>query len=353
MAWVWSTLESFEWCNDIADLREKYLVYTGGSCSIDTSVYKTGSRSLKFEAVTAENEFHMPVPLSWYEGALSLHMGFHIYQTGFETRDNGEPIVATFNINGTEQCHVGMNSSGVPVAYRAGTVLATGSSGFSTGTWHWFEVFMVNDNSQGRIKVAIDEVTVIDFSGDTENSIEGMEFIRIEGIDSTTNTQNIDNLFCRVSSSIESDPTFYGECYVRHTVPDADGNHTAWSSTSSPTLYTEVDDLTFDSPETYISSSTDTNKASFSHAALNLDNPGDDVILAVQLDHHATHHVAGNGKIKPFTRISSTDYSGDEAGIAHGGYERSWYIWENSPATASAWTEAEIDGAEFGVEFVS
>ena len=339
----------------MADLRSKYQCSSDTSAEIDTAVYKTGTRSLKFNATTSEALFHMPNMLSWYEGPLSVHMGFHIRQSGLEARTHADPIIGSWNNAGSQQVSLTQTAAGLPELRRSSTVVATGSSGFTAGVWHWLEVFWTNDNS-GRGIVAIDDTTVIDFTGDLENIAEGMNQLRLEGIDGSTNTQNVDNLFCRISDIEESPPTFYGPCYIKHLVPDADGNYTAWSSTASPTLYTEIDDNPADSPETYISSSTNGQKASFSHTAANLDNPGDDVILAVSLEHQATHHAAGKGSVRAFTRIASTDYNAtSNHGCPYGGYARKQYIWDNDPSAspASAWTESAVDNAEFGIEFVS
>ena len=355
MAWEWAVIDGFEWANSEADLRTKYRCYTTSTISFDSSVKKTGTQSLKFGPATAENELHMPIPLWYFDGAISLHMGFHIRQTAMEARTyNTDPIVGTWDNASGQEINLTQTAGGVPELRLGSTLRATGSSGFAANTWHWLEIFWTCVDSGARGIVAIDDNTVIDYTGDLRNITGRMEFIRIEGLDSATQSMNIDNLFCRVSKDEESPPTFYGPCYVRTTVPDADGNYTAWSSTSTaspPVHYTELDDQPADSPETYLSSSTGAQRASFSHGAVGLDNPGNDVILAVSLEHQGTHASPGGGTVAPFVRISSTDYDGSSQGFPHGGYQRRYVFWENSPATASAWTEAELNGAEFGVQF--
>ena len=361
MAWHWTCLESFEWITVIDDLNQKMWVEDSAGASVDSSVYKTGSQSLKLGPTSDNVRIYLPTTAPGLTGGdvQSVWMGFHIRHSAFEDRASDEAIVQTQgdDISSGVHANIRMTSGGVPTAYRGTTLLATGSSGFSVGTWQWVEIFMTIADSGGRVLMAIDGTTVIDFTGDTQNgtTYPGKIYnLCMYSTDSNSTFSNIDNLFVKCSNALESDPTFYDECYITTLAPDADGNYSAWSSTASPTLYTEIDDAqTGDSPATYISSSTSGQKASFSHQTFTPTNPATDVVKAVAIDLELEKNDPGAGTVTPFVRTGGSDYSGDETGVAYGGTTVETRVWENKPGTSPevAWTDSDINAAEFGVEF--
>lgn len=366
MALEFVLVEGFEWCNSgtsgVDDLRQKndMLIYdpSGSPASIDTTIYKSGTRSLKFgPTLTNGNEWHIPIPADSYAGIYAVHFGMHIRQSAIEARTyNGDPIFGCWISTGSNQCFLSQNASGYPTVYRSSTLLATGSVAFSAATWHWLEVFLNIADSGGRWIVSIDGATSIDFTGDTRDQANnGAHFARFEGVLSSTAFQNIDNVFVRVSTTTESDPSFYGDCYVATIKPNSDGNYSAWSSTASPTLYSEIDDAQVgtSSPVSQITSSTNSQKASFSHETFTQDNVGD-VVLAVALDDHIKKDPGGGGKFKQFLRKGGADYSSDTKGFGAGDWLRHQHIWENDPSSSpqSAWTESDINNTEFGVEYI-
>ena len=55
-------------------------------------------------------------------------------------------------------------------------------------------------------------------------------------------------------------------------------------------------------------------------------------------------------KITPLTRISSTDYLGSESDQQITEYKVVTSVWDTNPDDSSAWEEADVNGAEFGVK---
>ena len=360
MALEFICVEGFEWASNLTDLREKYSIYeangSGTAYSIDTVTYKTGTRSLNSTNTTNYGDFEFPLKPESVNGVRSIHAGCHLRVSNVGTLWTGV-FYNTFAWDVSQQGYITFNASGFPICTRGTTTVATGSVAITANQWHWFEWYHAIDNTNGRWIVKIDGTNCVDFTGDTQNdaTYTGCLYCRLQGPRITGYEMWLDNLFVRTSESVESDPTFYGPCYVQSILPDADGNYSQWSSTASPTQYTEIDDAQVGttSPTTHINSSTNSQKSSFSHAAVNLTNPGDDVVLCVALDHHAKKDTAGGGTARQFTRISSTDYNGTEQGLPYNTWERVTSFWEDSPATASAWSATEIDNAEFGIEFLS
>jgi hypothetical protein len=222
---------------------------------------------------------------------------------------------------------------------KTGTQLDNGGT-VLPNTWHSFEITATIDNAAGAFELRIDGSTVASDSGvdtqDTANAYINSVCLGRPGA-----------IFLYMCDVYIHDDTFMGPMKSEDLYSDGAGNYTQWTP-SAGSNWQNVDERPPDEDTTYNLEATATQKDSFTFQ--NTTQTGTVKCVAVNIQMRMDD--AGPHTVRPFVRISSTDYFGTAFSVT-GAYVNSQYIWEVSPATAVAWTDGEIDGAEFGVELVS
>jgi hypothetical protein len=161
-----------------------------------------------------------------------------------------------------------------------------------------------------------------------------------------------------LDASNDSSP---GDCHVEALIAVAgNGNYTAWTPASGVDHGAMVDDPMDPDPEptdrrtdwpdgatTVNTSATVGQKDSYNHDTIA--QTTHTKIWGVQLNSWMAKDAIGNREVTPFVRMSSTDYSGTAEALATS-YLDYLTIWQRRPSDSAAWTIADIDAAEFGVE---
>jgi hypothetical protein len=110
------------------------------------------------------------------------------------------------------------------------------------------------------------------------------------------------------------------------------------------TDWLQVDDVFENGDDDYLSSSTATDRNTFTFPDVGVTG----TVKAVAINHISRKDDAGTRKIAGSIRIGATDYDGTGLDVA-----TSWAayqeIHETDPSTAAAWDVADIDTAEFGI----
>jgi hypothetical protein len=134
---------------------------------------------------------------------------------------------------------------------------------------------------------------------------------------------------------------FLSDVIIEAIHPDGTGNYSQWTPLSGAN-YTNVDE-TLASGTDYNSSTTDNQIDTFTFEDVSFSG----TIEGVQLSIFCTYSSPGSS-ITGVCRISGTDYfhsyilGGTSETICH------TFVWPVSPATGVAWTQSELNGAEFG-----
>lgn len=129
--------------------------------------------------------------------------------------------------------------------------------------------------------------------------------------------------------------------------PDGAGNYTQFTP-SAGSNFQNVDDAASDDDTTYNVSGTAGHIDTFTYGAMPW-TP--DAVFAVVLS-TIVRSETNTPNYRAKARISSTDYDGASVATSTT-YTVKEQVWEDSPSTGNDWTEAEINGAEFGYENVS
>lgn len=234
----------------------------------------------------------------------------------------------------------------------APTLLATGTTQLVVGTYYQLEVRVTIDDAVGICQVRINGALEIDFTGDTRNAgnanIGQVDFgVRRNSSSNTGNNATIDHDDIAINDTVGAAPnnTWPGNTGIYGLVPTGAGTYTELATlVGAATHWQAVSEIPPDDAVSYVADTVVDRRDTF--AMGNMPVAGD--VRAVQWLARAIQDVAGAASIARMYRIGGVDYQGaDQAITAAWAYYRE--ILALSPATAAAWTIAEIDGMEAGV----
>lgn len=289
-----------------------------------------------------------------FANTASWIIGFRFYVS---TLASGPRRIITLKDNATIQVELVVNSDGTLSVRRNGTVLTNGTSvtAISTATWYHiqFKVTIANSISANSCKVRLNnsDIITVATSQDTQNTANAYAnnlMIWNDGSSSSLTARYADLYVLDSSGSVNND--FLGELRVGCIFPSGNGNSSQWvgSDGNSTDNYALVDDTAPNDDTDYVESSVANDIDSYTFG--DLSNASS--IAAIQHTLYARKTDGGTRTITPHTRISSTNYTGTNINLADT-YEMLTQVVENSPATSSAWTQSEINGAEFGVKLIA
>lgn len=155
-----------------------------------------------------------------------------------------------------------------------------------------------------------------------------------------------DDLYIADSSgSVNND--FLGPRRVITIFPTGAGASTDFTP-STGSNWQNVDDTSLDSDTTYNSESTPGDHDTYAFGNVGVTGS----VAGIQHNLMVRSDGSGSETVRPKTRIGGVDYNGTTQALTTA-YTDVREVVELSPATTSAWTTTEIDGAEFGIELVS
>ena len=323
---------------DAGDMAAKWTIISSATITSSTTTPYGAGRSLE---LNSSGELVRPITPS---AQITVGVAYQPAASGSDMElsfwaDNGA----------TEHIRVSRNTaSGRLEALRAGTLLATGTTTLSTGTWYYIEVQGTVADSGGTIKVRLNGASTndIDFTGDTKNggTNTAMDAVRIKNIGSNIN--RFDNLYV-LNSTGTTNTTFLGAMRIHTLAPSGNGVSSQFTGSDGNQTdnYQLVDELPFSASD-YVASSTSGQRDTYA-----LDNlpVGFHQITALQSNVVALKNTAGAVALKPALRSNSTVYYGSSRPLGTNSQTYS-DIFEASLATTLAWTSAEINYLEGGME---
>lgn len=230
---------------------------------------------------------------------------------------------------------------------KAGTALVTTSTTLSAATYYFLELKILFHDTTGTYEVRIDGVdegsgTGADTIASGSAGWDSLVFGNVEmGADRSF---DFDDLYvCDGSGGVED--TFLGDHRVVCVVASSgNGTNTDWTCSTGSDHGALVDESTPNTTD-YNFSGTSGQRDTYNFAAVGVTG----TVKALQHVNYIKAQVAGVRYVGEVARIGGTNY--DATGQSVGAdwtYQR--LIQRVSPATSSAWTVSEIDGAEFGVK---
>lgn len=253
---------------------------------------------------------------------------------------------------GTTQACLVVTTTGSLALYRggsSGSLLASSSNALTEGVWNYIEAKLTIADSGGSFEVRVNGETWASYTGDTKysSSYDTANTIRFNGFPAVVYVYYDDLYICDGTGTVDND--FLGDCRVDTIFPSAAGNAADFTPTGSTNNYENVDETSPDDATSYNASSTVDATDSFAFENL---SALDSTILGVQENMIACKDDAGTRILHGLTRLDGTNYEGSDLSLSDS-YLNHTQIWETNPATSAAWTEAEINAAEFGYKVES
>lgn len=338
-------IEGFETHRILSQLTRKYNS-TSGSGAITSQTGRVAGFAISGQPVLVTASFGSPQNVGI--------LGFGLYITAnFTAGTNGFYLER----GGVEQCSIRFsNTAGTfnLTLTRGGTVIATSTSNFAYGQWHFFELKVTaRTGTNGVYELRHNEVT--EFSGSSVNlagsGSDGIDNIALR-MAANIDVRWDDIYFCDDQGSINNN--FKGDSQIRGGLPNGAGDVQQFTLGTGATHHLLVDEAATSAP----SDGTDVNfddtnghKELYDFQDLSTVNGN---IYGLMLCSQLAMNAAGSRVLKHVYRdISNTEYNPANFTVNSTTYTEFQNILEQNPISAVDWTESDINNAQFGVEVVS
>jgi len=324
---------------------DKYFSYPDNSgCAMSGAAVRTGTQSLRMD--NSADFLFLPIP----GGAPSneIYLGVAIYLTGY-------PTVTTsclrFYNNHYLGAYIAIESDGGLAMWGSTEQGDSGENKLSLNTWHYIEVKMIKGNSVGAndVIVKVDGVEWYASSGGEDFLASGAasftDCIALRG--APVGYYYFDDIYICDETGPQCN-TFLGQIKIATIYPDGNGNDSDFvgSDSNSVDNYLLVDDTTPDGDTTYSESGGATELDLYTYDAA----PASIIIAGIQVNSYIRKDTTGIEHLaRNVVRINSTNY---ESADLYPGFDYMYQtsIWELNPDDSAAWSEADINGAEFGLK---
>lgn len=254
----------------------------------------------------------------------------------------------------TSQCSISINTDGTISAYRGnalsgGTLLGTSVATISAGIYTYIEAKFTVHNTTGSIEVRKDGVTILNLTGiDTTMSANNygnvVYFFVFSG--SQAVTVDMDDIYFCDTNGLNNN-NFLGDLRVDVTFPTGVGNSSQFTP-STGNNWQNVDENPADDDVTYNSGNASGLKDTYAFPDI---APTVGTVFGVATNIMAKKSTSDTQSLRSVIRRGSTDYTGTTIALTTS-YAMLSQIHEVDPSTALAWTIANVNAAEYGMEIV-
>lgn len=264
---------------------------------------------------------------------------------------NTNMVLVEFRDSTTSQVNVTFNpSTKVFAVYRGASVIGTGTTVASTGSWYYVECKILVNSSTGTAALHVNGNVDVNLSSlNTQVSANAYaNTIAIKGpaASSISGAYQIDDVYI-LDGSGAANNTFLGDMKVEAVRVIEAGNYAAWTPNIIGTPNFECVQVLADG--LFVESNTSTNKDSYICSHL---NKVDSNIAGVQAIYWARNTDSTQHQIDASVRISGTDYFSSAVTITDTAFKAYQHIWEEDPSTSAAWIVSGVNDAEFGQKLV-
>lgn len=223
-----------------------------------------------------------------------------------------------------------------------------------TNVGNYIEVKVTINNSTGSYEVRCNGETII--AGDNQDTQQSSNAVinRLTFHEINTGGNN-DSLYtdiycCDTSGGVNNN--FLGDSRISTIYPNANGNSSGFvgSDGNSTDNYLLVDDTTApDGDSTYVATATVSTKDTYNFGSMSF-TPS--TIHGVQISALVRKTDAGPRTVAIVTRSGGTDYDSSNYYLGDS-YDYISQIRETDPNTAAAWTQSNVNAAEFGIKLTA
>jgi hypothetical protein len=353
------------WSNEFTDSPGDTIVSVVNSVGGGPGSPYTGDGMLRIYS-NASNDF-AAIQYGFSQAADEIYVGFALYvNVNDNAGDNNRNILELRSEDGNPSGALILNSSG-QILYRQwrynGSTIATSPDAVPQGSWVYIEFYLKVDNSTGAYELRINGATQFSDSGvDTLNTNANLKFARLGPWGDANDGWDCDiyyDDFVVVDTTGALKVDWPRGIRIRRLDPDGEGYYTdvgggsltAWDSKTGADYYAAIDELaSFGVPPDTSDYVYDQTYTSGDRVSVTFDDiAGSPDIYGIQLAAYLKNDDAAATQ-SAMARIGGADYDNSDALAPGQDYAWQTVIWPLSPATSSAWTAAEVNGAEFGVK---
>lgn len=259
--------------------------------------------------------------------------------------------ILTIRDGSTTHITVAVTSTGTIQVIRGnttgGTVLGTSVSTISSATYYFIETKVLINDSTGTYEVKVDGVSYVSGTGaDTRNGANagwsGIVLGLFDWFANQTFDVDYDDLYVADGSGGVEDDFLGDHRIVGIVASSGNGTNTDWTPSTGSDRGAVVDEATPNTSD-YVLGPSSGLRDTYNFGAVGVSG----TVKALQTVRYTRAGAAGIRSVGPAFRIGGVNYDGSGQVLGSDWtYHRE--IHRVSPATSSAWTISEIDGAEFG-----
>lgn len=244
--------------------------------------------------------------------------------------------------------NVQISSTGEIVVERRGAELGRSTTAdMLAETWYYIEIKIYIHNSAGTVDVKVDESSVLSLtSKDTlQGALADIAAVRFYGTNNVTYNFTYDDIYvCDDAGSVCND--FLGVSMASGISPDGAGDETDFTPDAGSN-YERVDEVLTDDDTSYVESGTSTDRDLYDYESI----PGSlGDILGLQINTTVRETDVDTYTLKQPCKSNGTVSAGSAEPVGSTLYTHRERILEQDPDTSTAWIEAGVNAAQFGVE---
>lgn len=331
--------EGAEVHHTLSELTKKYAQVSGSPGATGVGQGRTGGRAMSF------NGAWLGTPSLGVADDWILHFGLKV---------SSSPENFQFNIlNGaTEQLRI-EGVAGSPYELRivrGSTVLATTSLSIPTGVWNYYELKVNIHPSTGSYELRQNETVVIAQAtgqNTAESGSNGADVFQFGHFGSSGSSLDMDDIM------IVPTTTYLGDSAGYAINPDGDGNSSQWTPQTGPNNYTNIDDPNgAPNDADYVQSGTNGQKDLYTYTDLPATGLG--TIHFLMVAQRVALDISGTRTVKTkFRESGGSEGDGGTFSVNSTMTAERMDAMNQNPVGPKAWTKADIDAGEFGIEVVS
>lgn len=325
--------DGFETLTNAQDVR-KWATATGGSHSTgrvtgNAATFDSSSSTYQYETFPFTAAANWAVAFGIY---ITAHSGA---STFFQVKDGASTV----------HLYLKMNASRRIELYRGdNTLLATSTTVLALTTWYSVQLRFIIHDSTGAYNLIINSASEATATGqDTRNggnaTIDRLQLIQA---DATTHQFRIDDFACGTSNDTDMTHDSFGDVHVYTSVPNANGATNNW--TPSTTNYQDVDDTTPDDDSSYVASQNPGDDDLYGFTDLTL--TGTILCVGLQLCHRIDD--TGSRTMKGLCRSGGSTTEQGSTITPTTSYGVTQVLIPQDPNTSAAWTQTNLNSAQFG-----
>lgn len=301
---------------------------------------QVGNGRITGKAIVMNNSFATYLDLnSLNHATLTIGMAISFSSANTVTFANGAFLTLMESTN--TGINVRWNGAGELGVYFNTTQLAvTSGLGLHINQWTFIELQVTVHNSAGAYNLKVNGTSLLSASGiDTQpGSNAWTDTVRFGHSAISNMAESLDDIYVR------SDSTFHGPVKVATIFPTSDSAVDATPSTGGSN-FALVDDNPANSDTDYVTANT-TDQDIYGYG--NISAVAN--VFGVMVNTVCRETDATPFSIKQIAKSGGTTALSSGQGISSTSYVQRRAIWELNPDTTAAWTESEINAAEFGFE---